>query len=70
MRTFANDHVLQIAPPTADAYQYTVLTCKFVNMGRVGLALAVGTTLFVGVVEDSQVIGINVFAEKDIGDEF
>jgi hypothetical protein len=55
---------------TADTYQYTVRTSKFVNAGRVGLTVAVRTTLLVAVVEDSEVVAINVLADKDIGDEF
>ena len=39
-------------------------------MGRVGLTLIVGTTLLVGVVEDAEVVVVNVFAHKDIGDKF
>ena len=52
------------------AHQYAVLTCKFVDMGRVGLTLAARTTLLVVVVEDFEVVIINIFTEKDICNEF
>ena len=51
-------------------HRYAVLTCKFVDMGRVGLTLAARTTLLIAVVEDSEVVIVNIFAEKDICNEF
>jgi hypothetical protein len=53
-----------------DTYQYAIFTYKFVNTSRVGLTLAARTTLLVVVVEDFEVIVINRFADKNIGDEF
>ena len=52
------------------AYQYAVLTCKFVDTGRVGLTLAARAPLLIAVVEDLEVIVIDIFAEKDIRNEF
>jgi hypothetical protein len=51
-------------------YQYSILTRKFVNTGRVGLTLTSRTTLLVLLVEDAEVVGIKGLADKDIGDEF
>ena len=39
-------------------------------MGQVGLTLAARTTLLIAVVAYFEVIAINVFAGKDVGDEF
>jgi len=55
---------------TTSTYHYTVLACKFVRVGRVGLALVVRTMLFVGVVEGVEVVVVDIIAMKDIGDEF
>ena len=54
----------------ARTYHHAIFAPKFVKAGRVGLALVVGTTSFVGKVENIEVIMINVVASKDIGDEF
>ena len=54
----------------AYTYHYAVLARKFVKSGGVGLALVVGTTSLVGIVEDVKVVVVNVVASKDIGDEF
>jgi hypothetical protein len=70
MRTFCKRSRILITPSTADAYQYAVVTFKFVNAGRVGLTLAARATVLVAVVEEFEVIAINGFADKDIGDEF
>ena len=51
-------------------YRYAILARKLVKPGRVGLALIVGTTSPVGIVENVEVVVINVVASKDIGDEF
>lgn len=51
-------------------YYYAILARKFVQTRRVGLTLMTRTTLFVGVVEDLEVVLINVVAGEDIGDEF
>ena len=51
-------------------YHYAILARKFVKSGGVGLALAVGTTSLVGIVENVKVVVVNVVASKDIGDEF
>ena len=51
-------------------YRHAIVAPKFVKAGRVGLALVVRTTSFVGIVENIEVIMINVVARKDIGDEF
>jgi len=61
-------HTLLFA--NAGTYHHSVHACNFVKSGRVRLALVVGTTSFVGVVEDVKVVVINVIACKDIGDEF
>jgi len=50
-------------------YHYAVLAREFVKPGRVGLALAVSTTLLVGVVEGVEVVVIDAVAMKGIGDE-
>ena len=54
----------------AGTYHYSVHAYNVIKSGRVRLALVVGTTLFVGAVEDVKVVVINVVACKDIGDEF
>ena len=54
----------------AYTYRYTILARKLVKPGRVGLALFVGTTLLVGIVENVEGVVINDVASKDIGDEF
>jgi len=51
-------------------HHYTILARKLVKAGRVSLALVVGTTALVGMVENIEVVVINVVAGKDIGDEF
>ena len=53
----------------AGTYHYAVLAREFVKLGRVGLALAVRTTLLVGVVEGVEVVVIDAVAMKGIGDE-
>ena len=70
MRTFAKGHTYLLNIHKCHTYHYTVLTCKFVNTGRVGLRLTARTTLLVTVVKDIEVITINVVADKDVGDEF
>ena len=50
------------------AYHYAVLALKFVNAGRVRLALVARTALLVGTVENVKVIIISVIAGKNIGD--
>ena len=57
-------------PTETSTYPYAVPTCEFIQTGRVGLALAVRTTLLVGTVEDIEVVAIDIFADKDIGDDF
>ena len=52
------------------AYRYAVLACKFVGTGRVGLTLAARTPLLIAVVKDLEVVVIDIFAEKDIRNEF
>jgi len=54
----------------AGAHQYTIATFEFIELGRVGLTLTGRTALFVGVVKDLEVVVINAFAVKDVGDEF
>jgi hypothetical protein len=51
-------------------YHYAILARKFVKPGRAGLALVVGTTLLVDMVENVKIVVVNVVASKDIGDEF
>ena len=53
----------------AITYYYSVFARKFVNVGRVSLALVVRTTSLVGVVKVIEFVVINVFAVKHIGDE-
>jgi hypothetical protein len=69
MRTFAKGHTLIIFPSTR-TYQYAILTCKFVNTGRVGLTLPARTTLLVVLVDDVDFVGIKGFTDKNIGNEF
>jgi len=54
----------------AAAYHYAVLARKFVEARRVGLTLVTRTILFVGMVEDLEVVVVNVVTCEDIGDEF
>jgi len=51
-------------------YHYSVLACKFVEVGRVGLALVVRPTLLVAVVKGVEIVVIDVVSKQDIGDEF
>jgi len=53
---------------SASTYHYAVLARKFIQVGRAGLTLIVRTTLFVGAVENIEVVVINVITKKDIGD--
>jgi len=53
-----------------DAYHYAVFAPELINMGGVGLTLITRTTLFVGVVEDFEIVVINALAGKGIGDKF
>ena len=62
-------HLFIIATDTC-TYCYAIITCKFVNTGRVGLTLAAGTSLLVLLVEDVEVVAIKGITNKDIGDEF
>lgn len=52
------------------AYQDTITALELIELCRVSLTLTGGTTSFVGVVKDVGGVVINVFAAKDIGDEF
>ena len=49
-------------------YCYAILACEFVKAGRVGLTLTIRTNLFIGAVEDFEVVEINSVADKDIGE--
>ena len=51
-------------------YYYAVFALELIKAGRVGLALIISTTLLVGVIEDIDLVVINVFADKNIGDKF
>jgi len=53
-----------------DAYHYPVIAPELINTDGVGLTLIIRTTLFVGMVEDFEIVVINVFAGKGIGDKF
>ena len=55
---------------TPDTYHYAVLAFKLVQAGRVSLALVARATSLVCVVKSIEVVVIDVFAVKDIGDEF
>ena len=57
-------------PVNTGTYHYAVLARKFVKTRRVGLTLMTRAALFVGVVEDLEVVLINVVAGEDIRDEF
>jgi hypothetical protein len=54
----------------ADTYHYPVVAHEFIKTRGVGLALILGTTLFVAAVEDFEVVVIHAVASKDISDEF
>jgi len=54
---------------SVSTYHYTILACKFVKAGRVGLALLLGTILLVFVV-DYRAVATNIVADEDIGEEF
>ena len=51
-------------------YRHSIVARKFVQVGRVGLALVVRTTSLVGTIEYVEVIIINIVSNEDIGDEF
>ena len=50
-------------------YHYAVFTSKFIKASQNGLRVIIQTTVLVGAVEDFEVVVINIFAGKDIGDE-
>jgi len=50
-------------------YHYAVVAGKFVKASRNGPRLFTQTTVLVGAVEDFEVVVVNIFAGKDIGDE-
>ena len=54
----------------AATYHYPVRARKFVEAHRTGLALMIRTTLFVGSVEDLEVVVVDVVTREDIGNEF
>ncbi len=54
---------------TPDAYYCAVLAREFVKPGQVDLALVVGTTLNVGVVESVKAVVTSVVYMKDVGGE-
>ena len=54
----------------AAAYHYSVRARKFVEARRISLTLMIRTTLFVGVVEDLEVVVVNIVTREDIGNEF
>ena len=70
MRTFGRGYACSSRPQTTGAYHYVIIAGQFVKAGRVCLALVVGTTLFVGLVEDVEIIVSNVIADNDISNEF
>ena len=51
-------------------HHYSVLACKFVKLGRVGLAPVFRTTLLVAMVKGVEIVVIDVVSMKGIGDEF
>ena len=55
---------------TPYTYHYAIFAFKLVRAGRVGLALVARTTSLVCVVKGIEVVVIDAFAVKDIGDEF
>ena len=56
---------------TARTYHYAAVTCKFVKIGRVGLALVVTITLLTNIMaEGVGVIGTNAVANEDIRNKF
>jgi hypothetical protein len=61
---------LFILTKQTSAYHYAVFAPELINAGRVGLTLIIRTTLLVGVVENFEVVVINVFPDKGIGDKF
>jgi len=52
---------------STNTYCYTVVTSKFVKVGRVGPTLVVRIILGVGRVEDVEVVMIHIVATQDIG---
>ncbi len=71
MRTLGRGYIPVPATfKSTGTYHYTIVARKFIQAGRVGLTLVVRTTLFIGTVEDTEVVVIGVIAGKDIGDEF
>ena len=62
-------HLFVISTDTC-TYHYAIITCKFVNTGRVGLTLAARPSLLVFLVEDVEVVATKGFPDKDVGDEF
>ena len=69
MRTYGRGHT-SFTSTNAGTYHYTILAAKFVQAGRVGLALVVRTSSLIGVVEDAEVVMTNSVAGEDIGHEF
>ena len=54
----------------AATYHNAVCARKFVEACRISLTLMIRTTLFVGVVEDLEVVVVNVVTHEEIGNEF
>ena len=54
----------------ANTYHLAVLARKFVKADRLGPTLVGRSAILVGMVEDVVVVVINVFAVKDVGEEF
>ena len=50
-------------------YQYAIVACKFVKVGRVGLPLFNRSTLLIGLAKDVVVVVIKGVADEDIGNE-
>ena len=51
-------------------YHYTIVACKFVKAGRVGLTLVTGSIFLVASVEDLKIVAISIVTDEDIGEEF
>ena len=70
MRTLGRGHKLGITLKNAVIHQYVIVARNLVKSGRLCPTLIAKITSLVGIVKSSEVIVVNVFARKNIGDEF
>jgi len=69
MRTLGGGHAYPPCSHIPGTYSYAILARKFIEPGRVGVALVVNRSpLLVDLVEDVEVVVIGVITSQDIGD--